>query len=106
MDKDEEENEVEISFIDFRPLLLQNKFQALIAKNSVHDEMKICMNHLEIARFIDSIYDEEKNYPVDEIDNHKILRTLISYQFNEYSKPYFLALRVMFIFGYFFPLIA
>lgn len=79
MDKDEEDNEVEISFIDFRPLLLQNKFQALIGKTFVNDEMEICMNHSEIARFINNVYDEQNNYPLGEIDNHKILRTLIDH---------------------------
>ena len=77
--EDKDEYEVEVSFIDFRPLLLEKKYQALIAKNSIKDDMEICMNHFEIARFINNIYDENKGYPLDQIDNQKVLRTLISY---------------------------
>lgn len=72
------DNEAEISFIDFRPLLLEYKLQAMIAKDKIADDMKIVMNHFELARFIDSIFAENK-YPLGEIDNQKIMRTIISY---------------------------
>ena len=62
------DNETEISFIDFRPLILEYKLQAMIAKNKIEDDMNIYMNDLEIARLIDSIFDEDK-YPFGEIDN-------------------------------------
>ena len=65
--------------------------------------MVICMNHFEVARFIDSVYDVEK-YPLGEIDNQKIMRTLISYQFNEYAKPYYYYMCIIFFFGFFSPL--
>ena len=72
------DNEAEISFIDFRPLILEYKFQAMLGKENIGDAMNICMNHYEIARFIDSIFTDD-NYPLGEIDNQKIIRILISY---------------------------
>lgn len=72
------DNEAEISFIDFRPLILEYKYQAMIGKENLADNMNICMNHFEIARFINNIYTEDK-YPLGEIDDQKIMRTLITY---------------------------
>ena len=72
------DNEAEISFIDFRPLILEYKYQAMIGKENIGADMNICMNHFEIARFIDSTFTED-NYPLGEIDNQKIIRILISY---------------------------
>jgi hypothetical protein len=85
-------------------MLLDQKFQALIGKE-IDDDMEIRMNEFEIASLIHKIFNE-KDFPEDEIDNQKILRVLITHQFNKYSREYYNILCVGYVLGYFIPLVA
>ena len=69
--------EVEHSFIDFRPMILDQKIHALIGRDDINKNMEIRMNEFEIASFINNIFDDD--FPEGEIDKQKILRVLITH---------------------------
>lgn len=83
-------------------MLLDQKCQALIGKE-LDDDMEIRMNEFEIATIINKIFNEDT--PEGEIDNQKILRVIITHQFNTYSRKYYIMLFFLFVFGYFIPLL-
>jgi len=62
------------------------------------------MNEFEIASIIHKIFNED--FPEGEIDNQKILRTIITHQFNNYSRKYYIILFIGYVLGYFLPLMA
>lgn len=94
---------MEHSFIDFRPMLLDQKFQALIGKD-VDEDMEIRMNEFEVASLIHKIFNDD--FPEGEIDNQKIMRAIITHQFNNYSRKYYNTLCALYVLGYFIPLMA
>lgn len=62
------------------------------------------MNEFEIANLINKIIDD--NFPEGEIDNQKIMRVIITHQFNTYSRKYYNYLCIGYLLGYFLPLMA
>ena len=62
------------------------------------------MNEFEIANLIHKIFDDD--FPEGEIDNQKIMRVIITHQFNSYSRKYYNYLCIGYFFGYFLPLMA
>lgn len=66
--------------------------------------MEVRMNEFEIASIINKIFTDD--FPEGEIDNQKILRVLITHQFNKYSRRYYNILCFIYTLGYFLPLMA